>query len=50
MRGVPTFQVPCLELSGDALIEIDGELSGRAPAHLEIVPDALTLLMPAAYR
>ena len=27
-------------------IEVDGELTGRLPAKIEIVPDALTLLVP----
>lgn len=29
--------------------QIDGELVSRLPVHIEIVPDALTLLVPAAY-
>lgn len=29
--------------------QVDGELSGMAPATLEIVPNALTLLLPAPY-
>lgn len=28
-------------------VQVDGELAGRLPATVEIVPDALTLLMPA---
>lgn len=32
-----------------AFTQVDGELSGMAPATLEIVPNALTLLLPAPY-
>ncbi|MCP5116112.1 MAG: hypothetical protein GY953_35240 [bacterium] len=28
------------------LIQVDGELAGKLPASVEIVPDAVTLLMP----
>ena len=31
-------------------VQVDGELAGRLPASVEIVPDALTLLMPAPVR
>ena len=31
-------------------IQVDGEYVGHIPASVEIVPDALTLLAPAAYR
>ena len=31
-------------------VQVDGELAGRLPARIDIVPDALTLLMPAAAR
>ena len=31
-------------------IQVDGEFAGRLPATIEIVPDALTLLMPAEFR
>jgi diacylglycerol kinase (ATP) len=30
-------------------MQIDGEYAGRLPGHVEIAPDALTLLTPAAY-
>jgi diacylglycerol kinase family enzyme len=39
-----------VKLCGDAQIQIDGEHAGRAPMSVEMVPDALTLLMPASYR
>ncbi|MCL4402702.1 MAG: hypothetical protein M1436_08585 [Acidobacteria bacterium] len=31
-------------------VQVDGEYAGRLPASAEIVPDALTLLVPRAYR
>ena len=31
-------------------IQVDGEFAGRLPARIEIVDDALTLLVPAGYR
>jgi diacylglycerol kinase (ATP) len=49
MRGVHTFRVRHVELTGDAPVQIDGEYAGRLPASFEIVPAALTLLMPPAY-
>ena len=36
-----------IELTGDVHLQIDGEYAGRLPARFEIVPDALTLLMPS---
>jgi len=30
----------------DILLQVDGELSGRLPCTLEMVPDAITLLVP----
>jgi diacylglycerol kinase (ATP) len=50
MPGVHTFRTTHVELSGDAHVQVDGEYAGRAPITLEIVPDALTLLMPETYR
>jgi diacylglycerol kinase family enzyme len=50
MPGVHTFRAARVEFSGDAHVQIDGEYAGRAPTTLEIVPDALTLLMPETYR
>lgn len=32
-----------------ALVQIDGELAGETPASIEIVPDALTLLLPPEF-
>jgi len=30
-------------------VQVDGEYAGRLPASVEIVPDALTLLIPPEY-
>jgi diacylglycerol kinase (ATP) len=50
MPGVRTVHAHEIEFDGDAPIQIDGEFAGRTPARFEIVPDALTLLMPESYR
>ncbi len=50
MPGVRSFRARRIEFSGDAHLQIDGEYGGRIPATLEMVPNALTLLAPAAYR
>jgi len=41
----------CMSESADRRIyvQVDGEYAGHLPARLEIVPDALTLLIPEAY-
>jgi diacylglycerol kinase (ATP) len=49
MPGVHTVRSTRVELIGDAPIQIDGEYVGRSPATIEIVRDALTLLVPPAY-
>jgi len=49
MPGVHTVRSTRVELLGDAPIQIDGEYVGRSPATIEIVPDALTILMPESY-
>ncbi len=49
MPGVHTARATRLELTGDAPIQIDGEYVGRTPATIEIVPNALTLLIPEQY-
>ncbi len=42
--------VSCIPPAGtDVYLQVDGELAGKLPASLEIVPDALTLLVPPAY-
>ncbi len=35
--------------NADIFVQIDGELAGKLPAKIEVVPNALTLLVPAAY-
>ena len=50
MPGVCTLRTKRIEFSGEAHFQIDGEYGGRLPASFEIVPDALTLLLPAGYR
>lgn len=50
MPGVHTFRVPRIEFSGAGHLQVDGEYAGRLPARFEVVPDALTLLVPNSYR
>jgi len=47
--GVHTIHTQHVDLAGRAHIQIDGEYAGHMPARFEIVPDALTLLVPPAY-
>jgi diacylglycerol kinase family enzyme len=49
MRGVTVKRARHIELGPGAPLQIDGETSGHAPAKIEVVPDILTLLMPAQY-
>ena len=49
MPGVHTVRSKRIELLGDAPVQIDGEYVGRSPATIEIVPDALTFLVPESY-
>lgn len=50
MPGVCTARGRSIEVTGDVHLQVDGEYAGRPPARFEIVPDALTLLMPESYR
>ncbi len=54
MRGASILHAKTLEFypAGDApvYVEVDGELAGQLPAKIEIVPDALTLLVPPAFQ
>ncbi len=50
MPGVRTLRAKRVEFSGEAHLQFDGEYGGRLPASFEMVPDALTLLIPAQYR
>ncbi len=53
MRGVTIRRARQIRLSLAAdprvYVQVDGEYAGRLPATIEFVPDALTLLLPAAY-
>jgi len=49
MPGVHTVRSTKIEVMGDAPMQIDGEYVGRSPATIEIVPDALTILVPESY-
>jgi diacylglycerol kinase (ATP) len=50
MRGVRTVRTGCIEMTGDVHLQADGEYAGRLPARFEIVPNAITLLMPPSYK
>jgi diacylglycerol kinase (ATP) len=50
MPGVRTLRSQRVEFHGDAHLQIDGEYAGKLPATLDMAPDALTLLVPSAYR
>jgi len=50
MEGVRTLPAHCAEILGPAHVQVDGEYAGCQSARFEIAPEALTLLMPAAYR
>lgn len=50
MPGVSVHRVKRLCVRGNAQVQIDGEHAGWTPACVEIIPDALTLLMPPGYR
>jgi diacylglycerol kinase (ATP) len=52
MRGVTVIRTNRMKLSsGDSrvYVQIDGEYAGRLPAKVEVVPDALTILLPPDY-
>jgi diacylglycerol kinase (ATP) len=53
MRGVQVVKTTRVTLSGmsDARIylQVDGEYAGRLPATIELLPDAITLLLPRRY-
>ena len=54
MRGVTILRAArlCLAPAADPriYIQVDGEYAGHLPGSVEIVPDALSLLLPPAYR
>lgn len=52
MKGVTIMRATSIELDhakGTSLAQIDGEPAGPLPAKVELVPDALTLLLPGSY-
>jgi diacylglycerol kinase (ATP) len=53
MRGVSFLTAQCVRVSDPEdrriYIQVDGEKSGRLPATVSLVPDALTLLVPPGY-
>jgi diacylglycerol kinase family enzyme len=51
MKGVEILRVKHAKISGQdkAYVQIDGEYTGRLPAEINIVPNALTLLLPEGY-
>src|SRR5439155_26134392 len=51
LKGVEVLRIPHAKIAGDdnAYVQIDGELAGRLPAEIRIVPDALTMLLPEHY-
>jgi len=49
MRGVRTFRTGHIDILTAAPVQIDGEYLGRLTVSIEIVPDALQLLLPALH-
>ncbi len=53
MEGVTLLHARSAEFlpleDGPVFVEVDGELAGALPARVEIVPDALTLLVPPSF-
>lgn len=48
VTSIRTRQVELAPIDGDPVyLQIDGELAGRLPARIDLVGDALTILMPA---
>jgi diacylglycerol kinase family enzyme len=54
MRGVKVLRSRkvCLSASPDARVylQVDGEYAGRLPGSVEIVEDAITLMVPEEYK
>jgi YegS/Rv2252/BmrU family lipid kinase len=52
-KGVTVFRAESLRLSCPEdrriYVQVDGEYAGRLPAEIEIVPDALTMLIPTVF-
>jgi diacylglycerol kinase (ATP) len=53
VKGISVIRAGALRISGGApervYVQADGEFAGHLPARVEIVPDALTLLIPPEY-
>jgi len=53
MKGCTVLRgrsVTCLPANSDGVyVQVDGELAGKLPATIELIPDALTLLAPTNY-
>jgi len=52
MKGVTVLRTDSIKVSSPddrVYVQIDGELAGHLPAEIRIVPNALTLLVPAEY-
>ncbi len=50
MPGVRTVAAKQVQFAGQAHVQIDGEYVGETPLEIDMLPDALTLLIPEAYR
>jgi diacylglycerol kinase (ATP) len=49
LPGVDTRRAQCIQFLTPIHTQVDGEYFGCEPMHVEIVPDALTLLIPPSY-
>jgi diacylglycerol kinase family enzyme len=49
LGGVKTRRTACVEILTPTHSQIDGEYYGHEPLKIELVPDALTLLIPPTY-
>jgi YegS/Rv2252/BmrU family lipid kinase len=53
-RGVRVFRTRSVDLScpsgSRVYVQVDGEYAGRLPSKVEIIDDALTLLLPSSFR
>ena len=53
MKGVTVVKTPRVRFeasgSNSVYVQVDGEYAGRLPATVEIVPEAITLLLPESY-
>lgn len=50
MPGVRTVAAKQVQFAGQAHVQIDGEYIGETPLEIDMLPDALTLLIPETYR